>query len=51
MTGSLRCREVERLTLEHMAAAATRLVSAVQQEADERARALRRRRDGARATR
>jgi len=42
---------VERLTFEHMSAAAVRLVSAVQQEADERARAPRRRRDGAHAHR
>jgi hypothetical protein len=34
---------VERLTLEHMSAAAVRLVSAVQRETDERALALRRR--------
>jgi hypothetical protein len=37
---------VERLTFEHMSAAATRLVTALQLEASERARTLRRRRDG-----
>jgi DNA-binding GntR family transcriptional regulator len=42
---------VERLTFEHMAAAATRLVTALQLEAGERARTLRRRRDGAHAHR
>jgi DNA-binding GntR family transcriptional regulator len=42
---------VERLTREHMSAAAARLVSAVQREADERARALRRRRSAAHAPR
>jgi DNA-binding GntR family transcriptional regulator len=42
---------VERLTFEHMSAAATRLVTALQLEASERARTLRRRRDGAHAHR
>jgi DNA-binding GntR family transcriptional regulator len=42
---------VERLTCDHMSAAASRLLTALEIEADERARALRRRRDGAHAHR